>query len=274
MPSDTTTSPTALHDRSPGGVVVNALGPLQVRGHSVTPSQRSLLAALVLTRRTGATTDDLIDALWPRGAPVSARASVQNQITRLRRALGTGTIVTRDGRYVLGVSTDVDRFEEVALATAQPVGTVAPATIERGLALWRGIPFGELADHHDAQVARVRLTSVRAQLVERLAVERLARGRYDDAATALHVHVADEPFHERAWELLIAARYLAGRRTEALADYVTLEDVLAERLDIRPSAALRQLRVTIATERPLNVHELLPPAARPAVRHLDDRRPA
>ena len=271
---DSRASPTAQRLSPLGGTTVATLGTVQVPGYCVTPAQRSLLAALVLTRRTGATNDVLTASLWPRDAPPSARASVQNQIGRLRRTVGADAIVSRDGRYFLTTATDVDHFEDVAAATARPVGTLEPATIEGALSLWRGTPYDELADDHEAQVARVRLESMRTRLIERLAVERLSRGKYDDAAASLRVHVAAEPFHERAWELLIAARYLAGRRTEALAEYIVLEELLADRLDIHPSAALRRLRVTVATERPLYVNELIAPNPTAAIQRLDGRRPA
>ncbi|NQY56440.1 MAG: hypothetical protein HRT86_08140 [Ilumatobacteraceae bacterium] len=41
-------------------------------------------------------------------APNSGRASVQNQIARLRRRLGLRSITHIDGRYQLAGSTDVD----------------------------------------------------------------------------------------------------------------------------------------------------------------------
>ena len=89
---------------------VAVLGSARVHGSAVTPGQRALVAALVLHRRDGATTDALIDAVWPHGAPNSGRASVQNQIARLRRRLGLRSITHIDGRYQLAGSTDVDRM--------------------------------------------------------------------------------------------------------------------------------------------------------------------
>src|SRR6056297_3662029 len=262
----TTTSGTAVSCIS----TVSALGPLRVDGVRVTPAQRSLLAALVLHRRRGATVDDLVDAVWSDHAPASATASVQNQISRLRRRLGQATIVFDANRYVLTSPTDVDRFESVGASARHPACALVPGAIEDALALWRGTPYDELSNSVDAQIERRRLESLQARLIERLAIEYLTAGRHDDATAVLQVRVGAEPLHERAWELLIASEYLAGRRTTALAEFVELEGILSDRLDIHPSAPLRRLNMIVSTERPLDLTTLV--AHQPPSGQRDERR--
>ncbi|MEO1056102.1 MAG: BTAD domain-containing putative transcriptional regulator [Actinomycetota bacterium] len=231
---------------------VSVLGTARVHGAPVTAGQRALVAALVLHRHDGASTDTLIDAIWPHGAPNSARASVQNQVARLRRVLGAGSIVYADGRYRLAGTTDVDRMEHAVEQLSQPGGAASTPVIAAALDLWRGVAFEDLPDDHHAQVARVALEQQRSALVERLAAEWLRAGRTADTTTLLRVRTAEAPFHERAWELLITALYECDRRTEALATYMEFETLLAERLGTTPSQRVRALRSTIADERPLS----------------------
>ncbi|MEM9515288.1 MAG: BTAD domain-containing putative transcriptional regulator [Actinomycetota bacterium] len=239
---------------------VAVLGTVRVNGAPVTAGQRALVAALVLHRHDGASTETLIDAIWPHGAPNSARASVQNQVARLRRVLGAGSIVYADGRYRLAGTTDVGRMDHAVEQLNQPIGAASTPVIAAALDLWRGVAFEDLPDDHDAQVARVTLEQQRSALVERLAEEWLRAARTADTTALLRVRVAHAPFHERAWELLITALYESDRRTEALATYAEFETLLAERLDTTPSQRVRALRSTIADERPLSTCTAAPMA--------------
>ena len=72
------------------------LGPLSVRRNgAVVPvtagKQRVVLAALLLSANRVVSLDELNAALWGQTPPVSARATLQNYVKRLRQALaGTG----------------------------------------------------------------------------------------------------------------------------------------------------------------------------------------
>ncbi len=231
---------------------VAVLGAVRVHGAPVTAGQRALVAALVLHRHDGASTETLIDAIWPHGAPNSARASVQNQVARVRRVLGAGSIIHADGRYRLAGTTDVDRMEHAVEQLNQPTGAASTQVIAAALDLWRGVAYEDLPDDHYAQVERVALEQQRSALIERLASEWLRAGHTTNTTTLLRVRVAAAPFHERAWELLITALYESDRRTEALATYMEFETLLADRLGTTPSQRVRALRAAIADERPLS----------------------
>src|SRR3954451_14090133 len=95
------------------------LGPHEVRdGDRVVElprqQERALLAALLLRPGEPASIDRLIEDLWGDSVPATARASLQNLVSQLRRALGPETLVTREGGYVLEVGpedVDLTRFE-------------------------------------------------------------------------------------------------------------------------------------------------------------------
>ena len=85
--------------------------------------QRALLALLLLHANETVSADRLIDELWGERAPASARNSLQNLVSKLRRALGgpqtAQRIRTRAGGYVLELESgelDLERFERLHAA--------------------------------------------------------------------------------------------------------------------------------------------------------------
>src|SRR5687767_15828093 len=105
------------------------LGPLDVledgrslqlgRGH-----QRALFAVLLLNANEVVSTDRLIDELWGEAPPATADKSVQVYVSRLRKALGNGRLVTQAPGYVLQVDAaelDLARFEQL-VAEAERAG--------------------------------------------------------------------------------------------------------------------------------------------------------
>ncbi len=226
---------------------VAVMGPTSIAGEWVTPRQRSLVAVLALYGDDGACIDVLSDGVWGPHPPASARSSLQNQMTRLRRAFGSDLIRCTQGRYRLGAKTDTRRFEGlVSPRLACPPATVSIPDLETGLALWRGTPFHDVTDHHRADVERARLDQLRGEAVEHLAIARIASGQFAEAIAELVAHAERDPYRERIWELLLVALHLAGRRTEALAAHDRYVARLSADLSAAPSAALLHLSAVIA----------------------------
>src|SRR5438876_8720169 len=106
------------------------LGSLEVRDGEEpvafgSAKQRALLALLLLNANRVVSRDRLIDDLWGDEPPETAVTTVQVYVSRLRKVLRSGALVTRPPGYVLEVEPDdVDllRFERlVAQArTADP----------------------------------------------------------------------------------------------------------------------------------------------------------
>jgi DNA-binding SARP family transcriptional activator len=197
----------------------------------------------------------LAEAIWPDSPPRSARQSVQNQIGRLRRSFGGGLVLTSADRYRLGWTTDVDSIDRVApLCDRTELTAAEAARIAEVLAGWNGEPYADLPDHHGAQAERARLHLVQARLVEALAMHHLTAPVGDPhvAIVDLTVRTSTEPLHERAWELLVTALHLVGRRTEALVTYSRFAEVLDRQLGAAPSRRFQQLRSIVEADRPLD----------------------
>lgn len=241
---------------------VQTIGRVTIDGASVTKSQRPLVAALALTRRGGATVDMLVDAVWPSSAPPSARQSIRNQICRLRHSFGSDLIVTSADRYVLTATTDVDTIDRVTPWCDRPALTSAEtAVVADVLASWVGEPYADLPDHPIAHAERARLHHVRDRLVETLALHHLTSPDGDPQAAIidLRVRTATAPLHEQAWQLLVVALHLVGRRTEALGVYERCREVLDQHIGAAPSKQFQQLRSIIEADRPVDPASVLSP---------------
>ena len=141
------------------------LGPLQVvvEGRVVEPragKQQGLLAFFVLHANERVSTDRLIDALWGERPPSTAAAALQNQVTTLRRLLGSGA--DRDRGFELSPPPRARgaRPRPRGGARAQiPGGTCGGAgrALRSALSLWRGRPFAGIENDAFAQVEIARL---------------------------------------------------------------------------------------------------------------------
>ncbi|MGB3411258.1 MAG: BTAD domain-containing putative transcriptional regulator [Microthrixaceae bacterium] len=223
---------------------------------AVEPSaiQRRILGRLALSKPGSATIDELADAIWGEEQPATAQTSVYNQISRIRGRLGPGLIETSsDGRYQLTVPTDVEVVTDlVQAADAALTGGVHGEAVKltrRALDYWRGTPYSELDDHHEATVERRRLIEMRRSL-ETLRLEgSIGAGGLAWAITEAERLVTLTPDDEHRWVLLIKALESAGRRGDALGAYERARRSLAERLGLEPSQALRDAEVAVLGSR-------------------------
>ena len=93
-------------------------GPVELGG----PKQRATLAILLLNANRVVSVDRLADDLYAGAAPVTALKQVQRQISELRKALGSMSVVeTRSPGYLIRVAPgqlDLTIFERVANSPA------------------------------------------------------------------------------------------------------------------------------------------------------------
>jgi DNA-binding SARP family transcriptional activator len=124
--------------------------------------QRAVLAILLLHRGEAVSVDRVVDELWGARSPETATKTVQVYVSRLRKVLGEGVLVTRGGGYALEApaeDVDADRFERLAsggreaLDRADP--TEAADRLRAALSLWRGPPLADLACASAAAARRV-----------------------------------------------------------------------------------------------------------------------
>src|SRR5690349_11566728 len=129
--------------------VIGPHGPVRLGG----PKPRAVLAVLLLHANEPVSAERLALALWGEDAPGRATKTIQVHVSRLRKALGGGDIVsTTPAGYRLRVEPgelDSERFNALvatgreALAAGEPEH--AAAVLREALNLWRGPPLAELA---------------------------------------------------------------------------------------------------------------------------------
>ncbi|HEU0337288.1 MAG TPA: BTAD domain-containing putative transcriptional regulator [Gaiellaceae bacterium] len=237
------------------------LGALRVYDNGAEVAVRSgrdaaLLALLLLHANEAVSSGELVDQLWEE-PPSSAAKILQNCVSRLRRDLGDGVLVTRRHGYELRVEAgelDADRFAEGLEAgrRALAAGDAKDAASSLGdaLALWRGPALADFAYERFARAEIDRLEELRlAALTERIEAE-LALGRHADVIGELEVLVARHPLDERLCGQLMLALYRSGRQAEALQRYQAQRRVLVEQLGIEPGRQLRALELEILNQDP------------------------
>ena len=239
---------------------VRVLGPLQVvrDGHAVDlgpPRQRALLAVLVLSANQVVSTEQLIDQLWGERPPASAPNMIQVYVSRLRKALGPGRLVTQPPGYLLSVDQgqlDAMRFTELVeradrLMSDGAVGD-AKELLEQALGMSRGPPLADFTYESFTQGALARLENARLEALELRTDADLALGRHARLVGELEQQIADHPFRERLRGQLMLALYRSGRQAEALEAYRAARTTLVEELGIEPSPALQALEQAILAQ--------------------------
>jgi DNA-binding SARP family transcriptional activator len=247
---------------TPGdGLSARLLGPLEMeyRGSPVplgAPTQRALLARLLLDPNRTVPIDRLVEDLWGEAAPASAVKMVHIYVSKLRKALPDGVLVTRAPGYALVIepeALDLTSFErlreEGRAALADGLAATAADRIRQALALWRGLAFGEF-DEPFAVGESARLEELRLSSVEDRIDADLALGRHAGLVGELESLVAANPLRERLRGQLMLARYRSGRQAEALAGYRQLRELLTTELGIEPAPALRELERRILQQDP------------------------
>jgi DNA-binding SARP family transcriptional activator len=232
-------------------------GPLavEVGGRDVTPAlaggrERVLLAWLVAHRHRGAARAELIEALWPWGAPPAADASLAALLCRLRRVLGRSVLPAR-GEVRLRLDPDawvdleavdeaVHRAESAAArgrwGEVWGPAMVAVAIARRGFLPGEDAPWvlerrGLLHAAHVSGLECYVAAALHAGGCELPVAERAARALIGLA-----------PFRERGHELLMETLAARGNVAEALRVYEALRELLREELGAAPSPALRALQ--------------------------------
>lgn len=200
---------------------LRTLCPDEADATPLSTAQRRLLERLALSAPRTVRLESLIDALWEGEPPRHARATIQNQVSRLRAQGGDDLIRTTADGYALGIGTDARRFREASEHAEQLLdagdAAAAFAVADAALPLWTGTPFAAL-DHVDtARAARRALTaSAKAAENTRLAAA-IMLGRAGWALHEAESLAGSSPHDERRQALLARALALAGRRGDALA---------------------------------------------------------
>jgi DNA-binding SARP family transcriptional activator len=209
---------------------------------------RVLLAYLAINRRRAVPRDELIGALWPRGAPADPGRTLSTLLSGLRRCLGADHVQGRSQiRLVVPDGTDID-FER-ALADAERARTALVARDLEASAAHSGAAIAvlerELLPGFDAPW----LEEQRRELEEFAlgALEVLARASLEaegDAVQRAQVAarrlVALAPYRESGHALLMEAQAARGNVAEALQTFDRLRRVMRDELGTAPSPEVRE----------------------------------
>jgi len=224
---------------------VRVLGPVQVvtaSGRSLdlpSASQRRLVALLATEASRSLRVDLICDVL------AVSPSALRTTVSRVRRALGDGTIAGSQGRYRLAVVTDAALFTSAVSEAAFSDDHLE--ALERALAMWTGPPFDEFSAEDWAGPEVGRLTELHASAVEDHAIELIATRRWAEAAAELQAHVSVHQLRDRPRGLLLQALAGAGRQADALRAFRDYRAYLAELVGTEPSAEVRRLDRRVAS---------------------------
>ncbi|MEW1761527.1 BTAD domain-containing putative transcriptional regulator [Streptomyces cyaneofuscatus] len=251
------------------------LGPVRAwRGAEALPSgspqQRALLAALLLREGRATTAGELIDAFWGEDPPSQALATIRTYASRLRKILGSETLVSESGGYALRIGRGAldltlaqDLAAEAEKARAGGDRLQARTLINKVLGLWDGEALASVPGPY-AENQRTRLEEWRLQLTEARLDLDLEVGSHAEAVSELTALTAAHPLRERLRELLMVALYRSGRQAEALAVYADTRRLLADELGVDPRPELAQLQQRILRADAELAHPADVPAPTPA----------
>ena len=179
--------------------------------------------------------DTLVGLLWPESAESTARSNLRTQLTTLRKSLGD---------YLL-----IDR-QSVALQSSVFVDARAFSTAS-DMALYRDHFLNGFAVPDSAEYERWQIEQ--RELLRLTAIDRLQTltQTVSDQETALgHARhwVSLAPLQEAAHRAVMRLLLASGNRAEALHQYQTCAQLLADELDVAPSAETESLHQQLLTD--------------------------
>jgi len=258
---------------------VRILGPFQLEegGRRITIGglrQRAVLADLVLRANEVVPSEQLLVDLWGEDSPPSAANALQAAISRLRRVLPPGRLVTKAPGYALRIfpeELDVSQFEQLVAEGREILvsGAAAQAAqiLNQALSLWQGPALADFRYEPFAQAEIAQLEELHLTCLEERIEADLALGSASVLIAELRRLVGEHPVRERLRGQLMLALYRDGRQAEALEVYREFRSVLRDELGLDTTPRLRELEAAILRHDPS-----LPPASSTTVTTLA-RRP-
>jgi DNA-binding SARP family transcriptional activator len=221
---------------------------------------RQILAILALSPGKPMSKARLAKLLWDGRTPGSWPSTLEGYVSVLRQSLEPGVlparsmITTQRGSYCLHkdrIVSDLAEFDSsVSEANLLPPAKALPRLLA-ALALARG---EVLADEPWAWASEVRERYQRKVVETSVRAGQHALGQRDvDTACALGQRACDlDPLCEEAWNLVMAAHWIAGRRSAGLRCFATLRTTLADELGVAPGRRAQQLHLSMVRDEPPN----------------------
>ncbi len=212
----------------------------------------------------------LAGLLWPDQSEPAARANLRHVLLNLRHAIGDAqasppflliTHQTIQWNPASDTWLDVALFVQLMAACAAHLHrrmedcTACIDRLQQAVALYQGNFLAGITLPDSIEVEEwVRITQERLhrqvlQALYHLASYHEARTEYDDAARHAQRQVELEPWREEAHRQLMRILALAGRRSEALAQFTVCQRILTNELAVEPSLETMELYERIKTGR-------------------------
>jgi len=241
--------PALAHGLTMGQIVLDLLGPFQVRSRSGAPVRlptrkaQALLAYLALRPGQAQARETLTALLWGDAGEQQAHQSFRHALSAIRRALGRGPGLVAERATVAlspsAVRVDVPRFERL-VAQGAAEGLAEAASLYRG-ELLEGFSVNEEPFETWLRAERQRLRDVAVEGLARLLAAQEARGSLDRATQAAVRLLALDPSREEIHRRLMRLYARQGRRGAALRQYQICVDALRRELGAEPEAETKQL---------------------------------
>ena len=223
------------------------LGPLEVveegRVLELGGRQPALVALLLLHPNESVSVDRIVDELWGEQPPPTAAKIVRNNVSLLRKELGS-RLLTRPPGYVLVV----ENGELDSARLEQAIGSGRLDDLTEALALWRGPPLSQFAYEPFTQREIARLDELRLAAIEARIEAELRLGRHRALIPELEALVQQHPLREGLCAKLMLALYRSGRQADALDAYRATRRRLNDELGIEPGRELRDLERRILNQ--------------------------
>jgi len=214
--------------------------------------QSAVLVSLLLHANEVVPSEQLLMDLWGEDSPPSAANSLQAAISRLRRVLPPGRLITQGPGYALRIfpeELDVSQFGQLVSEGREALkggaAEQAARTLRQALSLWQGPALADFRYEPFAQAEIVRLEELHLTCLEERVEADLALGLAGVLVAELRRLVSEHPLPERLRSQLMLALYRDGRQGEALEVYREFRSVLRDELGLDPSPRLRELETAI-----------------------------
>ncbi len=208
------------------------------------------VAFLALAPDRRATKQQLVDAVWRDASPASIAKNFHPTLSGARRTLGHRHVfVYNQGAYTLnpdlGWWIDCERFSWLAEAgrrLSAGTGAERERALEAWLAAWR-LYRGELLSGFEADWIRAHRAELRRRYVELmrdLGGLCVGLGRVTQALDAYRSLLLEEPYEERIHLAVMELYARQGRRDLVRRQFVRMQELLIEELNVEPAAASRE----------------------------------
>lgn len=202
-----------------------------VRGHRTS----ILFAALRLAGSGGVRTEELMETIWPSpGQPTTARQSLANIVSRVRRSYGASFVESTQRGYRIGhdVQSDRERFVSGVEDAGQVVGDAPDRALElvdQALSRWRGEPWIGIERPEGIEADRAHLLRMHASALRTRALALMSLNRQQHASPVLREMLMADPYDEFARHHLVRILSESGQRAEALRTIREAHQVFSER---------------------------------------------